>query len=105
MTIPVLTTIEIVRGQALDIEVTVPSKIYLLGATVEFGIAPSMATPYNLILSTSKSGQVITGSLESIDSAGLDLIKYYFSCWITVEGNSTPVARGYLLVSDDSRNR
>ncbi len=105
MTIPALTTLDMVRGQALDIEVTVPVEVDLSGATVEFGIAKSSSSPYELSWSTSKAGQIITGALESIDSEGLELGRYFFSCWITISGDSTPVARGYLLISSDARNR
>jgi len=105
VTIPTSETIEIVRGQALDINVTVPDAVDLTGATVEFGIAKSSSSPYELSLSTSKAGQIITGALESIDSEGLELGRYFFSCWITISGDSTPVARGYLLISSDARNR
>src|SRR6056297_44549 len=105
MAVPDISTINAVRGQALDIEITVPAELDLTSATVEFGIARSPTLAYEKTLNISKSGSIITAALESSDGADLPNSRYYWSCWATIASDSTPVARGYIFLTNDSRNR
>jgi hypothetical protein len=103
--IPELKNIDIIRGQALDIEVTVPDGADLSGATATFGIAETPESAYVVNLTTSKSGQVITAVLTETKSLLLTRRQHYYSCWVIIGGDPTPVARGYINVSNDPRNR
>jgi len=103
--IPELKNIEIIRGQALDIEVTVPSGVDLSGATASFGISDNPESAYIANLTTSKSGQVITAILSETESLSLTRAQHYYSCWVVIADDPTPVARGYINVSNDPRNR
>lgn len=105
MSVPPFGSIEMIRGQALDIEVTVPGEADLTGATVEFGLALSPKHPYVETLSTTKAGQVITAEITGAQSSGLKCSRYFYSCWIVISGDPTPVARGYLTLLPDSYNR
>ena len=97
--------IEIVRGQVLDIEITVPTGVDISNATVTFGISDAPDFAYDLTLTTSKSGQVITAILTGEKSLLLTKSQHFYSCWVLVAGNPTPVARGYIKVCGDSRNK
>ena len=103
--IPSISNIEIVRGQALDIEVTVPEGVDLSGATATFGIAETPESAYTVNLTTSKAGQVITAVLTEAKSLLLTRRQHYYSCWVMIGDDPTPVARGYISVSSDPRNR
>lgn len=104
MPVPELVDVDIVRGQAANFLVTVPPEADLLAASIEFGISIGPSQPYIVDLPTSVDGQVITGALSGAESATLDRVKYYYSCWVTISGDPTPVARGYINVTKDSRN-
>ena len=103
--IPSISNIEIVRGQALDIEVTVPDGVDLSGATATFGIAETPESAYTVNLTTSKAGQVITAALTEAKSLLLTRKQHYYSCWVVIGDDPTPVARGYINISNDPRNR
>lgn len=105
MTPPEIGSIDIIRGQALDIEITVPAEVDLTGALVSFGIADTPTAPYTETVQTSKSGQVITARLTGDQSARLARPKHYYSCWIVIADDPTPVARGYINIENDPRNR
>ena len=98
----------IARDQALDFVIPVLNNdgtpTDLTGAVVEFGIATSDRSSYMTTLSTSRVDNVITAKLTSIESSALTLSRYYFSAWVTISGESTPVAKGYLTVQNDSRS-
>jgi len=103
--IPEIKNIQIIRGQALDIEVTVPAGVDLSGATATFGISDTPESAYIVNLDTSKSGQVITALLSETKSLLLTKRQHFYSCWVVIANDPTPVARGYINVSNDSRNR
>jgi len=103
--IPPINNISIIRGQALDIEVSVPAGVDLSGATAAFGISDNPESAYKVNLATSKSGQVITAILNAADSLMLTRSQHYYSCWVVIANDPTPVARGYINVSNDPRNR
>ena len=100
--LPKLGRINIIRGQALNIEITVPYEVDLSGAMVTFGIADQPETPYTTTLPTSKSGQVITAKLSGTESELLTMPKHYYSCWLVIADDPTLVARGYINVTSDS---
>lgn len=98
----------ILRGQALDIEVPVinaetGAEADLAGATLDFGLALGRDSAYVHTLSASKAAHVITGQIDNALSEQLTEGEYYFSVWVTIAGASTPVAKGFLTVSNDSR--
>lgn len=99
--------IEILRGQALDIEILVlntdGTAANLAGATVLFGISKAPKVDYDTTLTTSVTGSTITAELTSTIAAALVNQQYYFSCWVQISSEWTPVARGYLTVYNDSR--
>lgn len=105
--LPKIGEIKIIRGQALDINITVPQGVDLASATVTFGIADSATSPYTTTLPTTKTGngKVITAQLSGADSAQLNRAKHYYSCWLEISGDPTPVARGFFKIENDSRNR
>ena len=103
MKAPQFNNFEILRGQALDIDITVPVEADLSAATVEFGLSTSADAAYTDTINTTKAGQIITAEIDSVTSAGLTADTYYYSCWINITGDYTPVARGYITVKDDSR--
>ena len=103
--LPLISNIDIIRGQALDIEITVPAGVDLSGATVAFGISDAPNFAYSVNLTTSKAGQVITAFLTETESVLLTKRQHYYSCWLVIADDPTPVARGYINVSNDSRNR
>ena len=105
MSVPATSSVCAVRGQALDIEVTVPDEADLSVATIEFGIAPNEKSAYLFTLTTSFSGQVITGTMTEAQSLQLIRSQYYFSCWVTIESDPTPVAVGWLRLTPDPRNQ
>lgn len=105
MIAPSFSDFEILRGQALDISISVPVEADLSAATVTFGLSDSYSSTYSQTLTTSKSGQVITAYLDSATSKDLVEDAYYYSCWIDISGDYTPVARGYIKVKDDSRTQ
>lgn len=105
MPLPEIKNIELVRGQAANLNVTVPAEADLTAATIEFGIANGISTPYVVDLATSVDGQVITGKLTGAQSASLPLLRYYYSCWVTILGDPTPVARGYITFTQDPKNQ
>lgn len=95
-----------IRGQAREYVMTVlnddGTPTDLTGAVIVFGIASSSSQPYSLELSTSVADNVITAILTSAECAALTGKKYYFSSWVTTGTESTPVARGYLEIQQDS---
>lgn len=98
----------ILRGQALDIDVPVINAetgepADLAGATFKFGLALSNESAYAHELTTSNAAHVITGVIDNALSEQLTETEYYFSVWVTIAGASTPVAKGFLTVSNDSR--
>src|SRR6056297_1907573 len=99
--------INLIRGQALDIEIPVKNDdgtdTDLAGATIEFGLASSSNRPYTQTIPTSVSGSLITAAIDSDTSEELDRRQYYYSTWVTIAGESTPVARGTIIVENDSR--
>ena len=103
--IPPISNIEIIRGQALDIEVKVPDGVDISSATASFGIAFTPESAYTVNLTTSKAGQVITAALTETKSLLLTRAQHYYSCWIVIGTDPTPIARGYINVSNDPRNR
>lgn len=104
--VPTDTSFAIVRGQAVDIEVTVPDGVDLGAATeIGFGFAPSETEAYTDELSTSFSGQVITAVLPGSVSVDMAKPSYFFSCWVVIGGDATPVARGRMRIVNDARNR
>jgi len=98
----------ILRGQAIEISIPVIEQdrqpADLAGATAEFGLSASPSQPYEHVVSTAVEGNTITASISSALSAQLGRGMYYFSCWVTISGASTPVARGFLTVTNDSRS-
>lgn len=104
MPVPKLIDVDIVRGQAANFLVTVPAEANLAAATIDFGISIGPSQPYIIDLSTTIDGQIITASLTGEQSETLDKVKYYYSCWVIISGDPTPVARGYINVTKDSRN-
>ncbi len=105
MPVPELKEIEIVRGQATNFLVTVPVEADLSSATIDFGISKGVSEPYLVDLTTTVDGQVITGKLTNTQSASLTSNRYYYSCWVIISGDPTPVARGYITLKSDSRNK
>ena len=105
MIAPEFSDFQILRGQALDINISVPGEADLSAAIVTFGLSGSYSSTYIKTLETSKSAQVITAYLDSETSKGLTEDRYYYSCWIEILGDYTPVARGYITVKDDSRTQ
>ena len=97
--------ISIMRGQAVDIEIDVPKEADLSIATIEFGVSIGPSDPYLFTLSTTVSGNTIKGTLEGSETLPLDKKTYYYSCWVIINDDATPVARGFLKLSDDLRNR
>lgn len=99
--------IGIIRGQALDIEIPVTnvdgSPANLSGATILFGMAATARSDYAITLTTSVSGSTITAALTSAIAEALTLSQYYFSCWVDISDDGTPVARGTITVYNDSR--
>lgn len=101
-------TLCVLRGQALDILIAVvdqagePVDVEL--ATVVFGIGLAADQPYLHELPVEVSGDVISASLSSTLAAQLTAKQYYFSCWVTISSESTPVVRGTLTVQNDSRS-
>jgi len=105
VSIPALGRIDIIRGQALDIVISVPDAINLTGATALFGIAGSSLTAYTLTLTATVSGQTLLVPLTGVQTAELNQKTHYYSCWLEIAGDPTPIARGIIGVTADSRNR
>lgn len=105
MSVPEIKSIHAIRGQSLFIDIPVPDDADLSGASIEFGIAENDSLPYIETLSTTTSGQTITADLSSEISLALHKSRYYFSCWLVIGGDPTPVARGYINIKGDSRNK
>ena len=105
MILPKNTDIHIVRGQALDILVTVPEDTDLTFAMAYFGISPSPLVGYSKMLPVEIEGQVVKADLSGEDCSELTDSRYYYSCWIVKANDPTPIARGFLKITPDSRNR
>jgi hypothetical protein len=105
VSIPALGRIDIIRGQALDIVISVPDAINLDGATALFGISGSNFSAYTLTLPATVAGQTLLVSLTGTQSTGLANKTHYYSCWLEIAGDPTPIARGIIGVTADSRNR
>lgn len=105
MSLPTLGDITIARGEARYLDTEEITGADLDSASIQFGIAESDTTEYVETLSTSVSAQVITGDLTSAKSLALTRSRYYYSCWITIGSDSTLVARGYINLKNDARNR
>ena len=104
MILPKNIDIDLIRGQALDILVTVPDDVDLVNAVASFGISRSPLLGYDKMLPVNILGQVITANLSGQDCAELIEQKYYYSCWIVIASDPTPIARGSLKIKPDSRN-
>lgn len=105
MILPKSKDIEIIRGQALDILVTVPDDVDLTNAVASFGISLSPRLAYSKMLPVSIIDKVITANLSGSDCSELTEQKYYYSCWITIASDPTPIARGSFKLTPDSRNK
>jgi hypothetical protein len=105
VSIPALGRIDIIRGQALDIVISVPDAIDLTGATALFGIAGSKFSAYTLTITATVSGQTLLVPMTGVQSAELIQEEHYYSCWLEIAGDHTPIARGNIGVTADSRNR
>jgi len=105
VSIPEQGRIDIIRGQALDIIISVPNGINIDGATAELGIADSQLSAYTITLPSTTNGQAFMFALEGADSLNLTGKTHYYSCWMLSGGVPTPIARGVIGVTDDSRNK
>jgi hypothetical protein len=105
VSIPALGRIDIIRGQALDIVISVPDAIDLTGSTALFGIAGSKFSAYTLTLTATVLGQTLLVPLTGSQSEELNQETHYYSCWLVIAGDPTPIARGIIGVTADSRNR
>ena len=103
-----LQNICVLRGQAVDIEVTVlnddGTDAILSGATLEFGLAGRSSAAYVLEKTPTAVNNVITAPITEADYGSLPAKQYYFSFWVIIEGSPTPVARGHLEIANDSRS-
>ena len=99
--------IYILQGQALDLVIPVSDSdgnaVDVEGATVEFGLSESPTESPTEMIPTTESGNEITASLTSAKNLELGPGKSFFSCWVTINGESTPVARGWLYISESTR--
>lgn len=96
----------LIRGQSLEIEIPVTEDgdpADLSSATAEFGLAPSSSSAYTLNLSPTITASTVAAEIGSAQSEQLTGSRYYFSAWVTIAGESTPVARGHISVQSDSR--
>lgn len=100
-------TLCVVRGQALDIEIAITDQDGnapdLTGATATFGIAPDNKTTYQETLTATISGETLTAELTSAISGSLAPGNYYFSAWVHMGSDDTPVALGKLTIQPDAR--
>lgn len=99
--------ITIIKGQALDIDITVTDSAGdaadLSAASATFGIATSKNAAYTQELDTTIASNVITAELTSAISAALTAGVYYFSAWVLIGSDWTPVAYGQFIIRSDSR--
>lgn len=98
----------LMQGQAIELEIPVVNcagePADLTAAAVEFGIAPNHAAPYTVTPAARIEGSTVFVALTSAETAALDAGPLYFSAWVTIAGQSTPIARGVLTVRRDSRS-
>lgn len=98
----------LIRGQALEIDIPVLDQsgqpVDLSNAAVEVGYSESSRYPYQQTLTSTTSTNVITATITSTISAAFTTNSIYLSAWVTIAGESTPVARGYISIEPDSRS-
>lgn len=105
--IPETQCIEILLGQALELTIPVTDSdgndVNVEGATVEFGLGPNSGASPTETLHTSESGNEITVTLSTAKCLELGAGMLFFSCWVTIAGDATPVAMGWLRIIDSTR--
>jgi len=106
--IPIEQRIEILAGQALELTIPVVDQdtgenVEVEGATVDVGLGSSSTVAPAENLPHSESGHEITMTLSSQQSLELSGSSHYFSVWLTILGESTPVARGWLEIRKSTR--
>lgn len=105
--IPETQRIEILLGQALELTIPVTDSdgndVNVEGATVEFGLGPDPVSTPTELLPTSESGNEITVTLSTAKCLELGEGMLFFSCWVTIASDATPVARGWLRIIGSTR--
>lgn len=107
--IPKKSVIELVRGQDLDVHITVTDSVTgqpidLSGYTLSFGVSEMLSAPYMHLAPTSFDANVLVARLDDLFTKTLVRPKYYFSAWIEIIQTVTPVAVGVINVYDDPKN-
>lgn len=99
----------ILRGQDIAIRVSVVDQdtgdpVDLTAATVEGGLARRNREPYLIDgVGSVEDTNVAVLSFSGSDTETLPRGAYYFSVWVILSGEATPVAIGVLPVEDDPR--
>lgn len=104
--IPIAQDIDILEGQAIDFTVPVTEDgvaVNLDGADLKFYISPRQGQAPVLTKTPSSTDNIISESLTTTESLDLGANRYYYSFWITLLGESTPVARGLLRIRNSTK--
>ena len=105
--IPQSQRIELLLGQALDLTIPVNDRsgdpVDVEGADIEFTLGSSGTAEPTDSLPTTATGSQISVSLSSAKSLELGASNLFFACWVTILGESTPIARGSLIIRGSTR--
>lgn len=101
--------IELVRGQDLDVVVTVYGACNeptpdLTIHSCEFLVAGAVSEAPVHSAPVTTAGNVLTAKLARTFTETLSAGEYYFTVWIESLGERRRVARGSIIVEDDPRN-
>jgi len=106
--IPIEQRIEILAGQALELTIPVVDQdtgenVQVEGATVDVGLGSSSTVAPAENLPHTEDGHEITITVSSEKSQELAGSSHYVSVWVTILGDSTPVARIWLEIRKSTR--
>ena len=104
--IPIAQDIEILEGQSIDFTVPVTDDdgpVNLDGGDLKFYITPRQGVAPVLTKTPSSAVNVISESLTTAESLTLGAGRYYYAFWVTLLGESTPVARGTLRIRNSTK--
>lgn len=105
--IPQTQRLDLLLGQALDLTIPVTdtdgNAVDVEGATVDFTLGASSETTPTDTLPTTTAGNEITVNLTTAKSLELGVVSLFGACWVTILGESTPVARIQLNIKQSTR--
>jgi hypothetical protein len=95
-------------GQALELTIPVVDQdtgatVQVEGATVDVGLGSSSTAAPAENLPHTEDGHEITITVSSEKSQALAGSSHYVSVWVTILGDSTPVARIWLEIRNSTR--